>query len=31
VLFDIDALVQGLSPTSPIPALEFLRVGFMYP
>ena len=31
VLFDIDALVQGLSPTSPIPALEFLRVGFIYP
>jgi hypothetical protein len=32
VLFDIDALVQGqLSPTSPIPSLEFMRVGFKYP
>jgi hypothetical protein len=31
VLFDIDALIQGLSPTSPIPSLEFMRVGFKYP
>lgn len=30
VLFDMDAMIQGLSPTSPVPALQFLRVGFKY-
>ena len=30
VLFDIDASLSGLSPTNPIPALEFLRLGFDY-
>ncbi|MCC7011749.1 MAG: hypothetical protein IT454_04225 [Planctomycetes bacterium] len=30
VLFDIDALGQGLSATSPIPALEFLRLPFRW-
>jgi len=30
VLFDIDALGNGLSPSSPIPAIDFLRIPFRY-
>jgi hypothetical protein len=30
ILFDIDALGAGLSPTSPIPAIDFLRIPFRY-
>jgi len=30
VLFDVDALVQGLSPQSPIPATSHLRLPFRY-
>ena len=30
VLFDIDAQLQGLTPTNPIPSLEFLRLPFRY-
>ena len=30
VLFDIDTGLAGLSPTNPIPALEFFRLGFQY-
>lgn len=31
VLFDVDALLMGLSPTSPIPAATHLRMPFRYP
>jgi hypothetical protein len=30
VLFDIDALGNGLSSSSPIPSLEFFRLPFRY-
>jgi hypothetical protein len=31
VLFDVDALQQGLTPTNPIPSLDYFRLPFSYP